>query len=357
MEMYSTLMWLHRQGERDGRERGLLEGECRQLRKLLLRHGKRRLGEPSAEHRALLDLLAERGGLAPLEQARDRLIGAADWATVLARLEPPQARPPEPDYLEPYEFDPEPTPPSIDHYARVALKAGGHLIIHLRFQRVYQPDLGAILYRESERLRAEHGLPVETAVTILRTEADGPGVTGEYAIPKGGTFRYNLARMWEKSTDEMFDNGLIAALSPLAHFPPEQLPEVLRRMEEAIETTARDEKERENFWLIAYTNLGLRFPAERVHELLAHRLPYIWERKACRRTRSNGYHAGLAEALRDGDLRGTRRWVLGLGRQCLGEPTAEVATALDAISNLDRLEQLAARVLKAPTWSAALAPS
>ena len=64
MEMYSTLVWLHEQGEKDGRERGLREGECRELRKLLLRHGKRRFGEPTSEQLALLDVLAERWGLA-----------------------------------------------------------------------------------------------------------------------------------------------------------------------------------------------------------------------------------------------------------------------------------------------------
>src|SRR5258708_6149834 len=110
MEIYSTLTWLYKQGEQDGRERGLSEGECRQLRKLLLRHGKRKAGEPSTEQRALLDVLAERWGLTQLEQARSRLSKAADWAALLAGLEPPEARPAEPSYLEPYQFNPDPTP-------------------------------------------------------------------------------------------------------------------------------------------------------------------------------------------------------------------------------------------------------
>ncbi len=96
MEMYSTLMWLSEQGERDGRARGLREGECRQLRKLLLRHGKRKLGEPAPEPLALLDALAQRWGLDQLEQARDRFCGAASWATLLEGLRPPDTRPAEP---------------------------------------------------------------------------------------------------------------------------------------------------------------------------------------------------------------------------------------------------------------------
>jgi hypothetical protein len=356
MEMYSTLMWLAQQGEQDGRQRGLIEGECRQLRKLLLRHGKRRLGEPTPEQRAVLDVLADRCGLDPLEQARDRLLGAADWAAVLAGLEPPGARPPEPDYVEPYEFNPEPTPPSIDQYARVSLLGGGAMVIHIRFQRIYQPDLGAILYRESERLRGHYGLEVKTVVTLLWTGADGPAVTGEYAIPAGGTFSYNVARMWEKDPEEMFNSTLLAALAPLARFEPERLPEIVRRMEEAIEAFAKTDEDRHNVWIIAYTNLGLRFPAERVNELLAHRLPFIMATSPCRSTRSTAYHRGLADALREGDLRATRRWTLALGRERLGEPSAEVSAALDSITGLDRLEQVAARVLKAASWSEALAP-
>jgi hypothetical protein len=357
MEMYSTLMWLHEQGEQDGRERGLREGQCRQLRKLLLRHGKRRLGEPGAEQRAQLDVLAERWGLSQLEQARDRLTRAADWTALLAGLEPPQARPPEPDYLEPYEFNPEPTPPSIDQYTRATLVDGSQMIVHMRFQRIYQPDLGAILYREAERLRAHYNQHVESVVMILWKGADGPALTGEYAVPGGGTYRYNITRMWEKNPEEMFGNILMAVLAPLAGFDPERLPEIVRRMDEVIETKAKNEEERENLWVIAYTNLGLRFPAQQVNELLAHRLPYIVQGLPLRRTRSTGYHQGLAAALREGDLQATRQWVLGLGRKQLGEPPAEVLAALESITSLDRLEQLAARVLTAPDWRAALAPN
>jgi hypothetical protein len=237
------------------------------------------------------------------------------------------------------------------------MKAGGEVVIHPRFQRIYQPDLGAILHREAEQLRAaKYNLPVESAVTILWTGTDGPVVTGEYAVPGGETIHYTVARMWEKDPDTMFDIPMAAILSPLAGFGPERLPEVLRRMDEAIESHARNEQERENYWVIAYTNVGLRFPAERVHELLAHRMEYIWSLNPMRRTRSNGHSRALAETLPEGDLRATWQWVLALGRERLGEPPAEVPGALAAITNLDRLEQLASRVLKAATWLEALAP-
>jgi hypothetical protein len=107
----------------------------------------------------------------------------------------------------------------------------------------------------------------------------------------------------------------------------------------------------------AYTNLGLRFPAQRVNELLAHRLPAILAAHPLRSTRSSAYHGGYTDALRDGDLRASRQWVLAVGRQRLAEPPAELSAGLDTITSLDRLEQLAARVLKARDWREALAPN
>jgi hypothetical protein len=230
------------------------------------------------------------------------------------------------------------------------------MVVHLRFQRIYQPDIGAVLYRESERLSTHYGIPVKTALMILWKGADGPAVTGEHAVPGGETYHYNVTRMWEKNPNEMFDNILTGSLAPLAGFGAERLPEIIRRMEEVIETKAKNQEERENLWVMAYTNLGLRFPAQQINELLAHRLSAICDTLPFRRTRSNGYYAGLAEALREGDLRATRCWVLALGRERLGEPPAEMPAALDRVTGLDRLEQLAARVLKAASWPEALAP-
>ena len=223
-------------------------------------------------------------------------MGAADWATLLAGLEPPEARPAEPDYVQPFEFNAEPTSPSIDQYMRLTMLDGDPMILHLRFQRIYQPNIGEILYRESEQLRAKYHSRVESVVTLLWNGADGPALTGEHILPGGKTFHYKVVRLWEKDPEEMFNSSVNATLAPLARFEPERLPEILRRMEEAIETKSRNDEERENAWVIAYTHLGLRFPADRINELLAHRLPALCATPPFKRTRSTAYHAGYSDA-------------------------------------------------------------
>src|SRR4051794_39082096 len=91
--IYSTLNHLHDLGLADGMERGTAEGACRQLGKLLLRHGKRTFGPPCDEHRLLLDGLIEREGLPGLRQAMERVVSAGSWAELLAGLSVPETRP------------------------------------------------------------------------------------------------------------------------------------------------------------------------------------------------------------------------------------------------------------------------
>jgi hypothetical protein len=357
MEIYSTLHYLYLEGEKEGKARGAREGACRQLGKLLLRHGQRLFGPPAEDQCALLETLVDRVGLPQLELALERALRVPDWAGLLAGLAAPAQRPADPDFLVPTDFDPTPMPPSIDEYARVTMKAtAGPAIIHLRLQRLYQDNIGSVLYRESKRLAAEHRCPVQTVVLLLWPGADGPAMTGEHPIPTGGTFRYALTRVWEQGPDGMFDSLATVHLAPLARFAPERLPEIVRRMEEVIETKCREE-EKGRAWLVAYGNMGLRYPAEQVHALLAHRLPFIHQLEECRRIKSTGYHAGFTQALGEGALQVTRRWALTLGGQRLGEPPPGVPAGLETIRDLGRLEQLAARALKGASWQEVLAPN
>src|SRR5437899_2451073 len=113
MSIYSTLANVYALGEQDGLQRGIPEGACQQLGKLLLRTTRRLFALPSEEERGRLDVLVDRAGLAGLEQMRDRLPDATSWAALLAGIEAPAARPAEPDYLVPIDPDFSTLPPSI----------------------------------------------------------------------------------------------------------------------------------------------------------------------------------------------------------------------------------------------------
>ncbi len=357
MKIYSTWQHLISLGDKDGLARGTTAGASRQSTKLLLRHGKRLLGPPSEQQQELLHALADLSALTELEEVRDRLLGASDWAGLLANIALPVEGPIDPDYLLPFDFDPEPMPPSIDVDAKMKRLTGEPMIFRLRLQRVYQEDIGAVLYEESQQMEAQHGCSVETAVLLLWPGADGPVMTGRYALPGGGAYRYHLSRLWEREPDEMFASVSTMPYAPLGKGAAERLPELLRRLEEAIDEKAEDEEMKGKLWVVAYGSMGLIYPAERVNELLAHKLPFLYQRHECRSAMSEGYYAGQSRGLGAGALEATRRWVLALGGRRLGEPPAELARAVATIRELDRLEQLAARALKGGTWQEVMAPN
>ncbi|CAN5487540.1 hypothetical protein BH10PLA2_BH10PLA2_23760 [soil metagenome] len=354
MSIYSTVDFLQAEGERDGRLRGHHEGACRQACKLLLRFGKRAFGPPTDALRGQFQTLSEQGDLDQLERLLNRLPNATGWNYLVPTASSASTLPGPPDYLLPMEVDLTPVGPSIDQYAKMSLFAGKEVVIHLRFQRMYQKNLGEVLYKESRRLRGEGNLEVMTAVTLLWPGADGPDVTGEFRTGKE-VFRYQLVRLWEKDADEILAKPGMAMFAPLSRFAPERLPEILQRMSEKI-AEQTDKETRENMWSIVYFCMGLIHPAERVHELLPHLLAQMRTRPDGRSMLSRGYYAGHSTSLAEGALATTRRFLFKSGTARLLEPTPALRQTLSAITNLERLEQIAARIQTAQTWQESLTP-
>jgi hypothetical protein len=357
MSIYSTVAYLYDEGQKEGRQRGIQEGACRQLAKLLSRHGKRSFGPLQPEQRNVLESLTDRLGLVQLEQLRDRYLSAQNWAELLAGVTIPESPPTQPEYLLPFEFDPTPMPPSIDQYAKVRTEDGEAAVVHLRFQRLYQEDLGAILFRESVHLRERYRCPVKSVVLVLWKGADGPALTGQYRDPSGSLFCYQITRLWEKDVDEMLGSCGTIPFAPLARGAPERLPEIVHRMAEVISSQAKDQETIENLWGLAYLCMGLRYPAEQVNTLLADVLPTIYQCEDAKRVMSDGYYAGVSQGQEKGALQAMQCWVLTLGKRRLGEPPSNVPPAVEMIRSQERLEQLAARVLKGATWKEVLALS
>jgi hypothetical protein len=356
MSIYSTFDYLFSQGAKDGSRRGSSDGACRQLAKLIRRHGKRAFGELTPEQREILVQLETAGQLAELERIRDGLAAASGWGELLPRTVEAGTVEPDPEYLLPFEFDPTPMAPSIDTYAKAKSVHGAETVVHMRFQRVYQENLGEILYQDSERLREKYQATVQTLVMLLWPGADGPGVTGTYKPRKGAEFRYHLARLWERDAEEMASSPGMAMFAPLGRGAEERLPGIVSKMAAAITEAGKDDPHMaEDVWVVAYFSMGLRYTAERVNEVLADFLPDMYKSRDFRSALSQGYYAGLNRSRNDGAMEATRDWVLTLGSCRLGEPPPHIRKGLEANRNLDRLEQIAGRVLKCSTWAEALA--
>ena len=65
---------------------------------------------------------------------------------------------------------------------------------------------------------------------------------------------------------------------------------------------------------------------------------------------------GLAEGLAKGELEEARKILLLLGRRHFGEPSAEALAAVNALTDVRKLEELTLRLLQAASWQELLGP-
>jgi hypothetical protein len=70
---------------------------------------------------------------------------------------------------------------------------------------------------------------------------------------------------------------------------------------------------------------------------------------------SSGYQLILDEGREEGALREARKLLLRLGRRKFGAPEPAVEAAVQAITDLDRLERMSDRMFDATSWQDLLA--
>jgi hypothetical protein len=125
-------------------------------------------------------------------------------------------------------------------------------LAHIEFQASYDAEMPLRLLRYNVLLRYRHGLPVQSAVVLLRRQADGPGLTGLLEYARSGaqpgkelalTFRYDVERIWRRPVAALLAGGLgVLPLAPLSDVAPTDLPGAIRRMEERIRVEATPEE-------------------------------------------------------------------------------------------------------------------
>jgi hypothetical protein len=284
------------------------------------------------------------------------LLDAISWPQWLrdVRLPPTTGRG-EPDYMKNYEYDPTPDNAGVDSFMEVKDSQSNRAIIHVRMQSQYEPDLGRTLWRDCEKVRRQHKLPVSTVVILLHEGADGPDITGEY-LPRRRTpagsqpFRYSVARAWEKQPEEMLSGGLgTLPLAPMSDVDEAQLPAVIARMQEIIEEQAKPE-DAAKLWLSTYFFMGLRYPADLIHSLLEKVMPLVRSTGNYQNVQAHGYVQGVSQGMVQGPLLAARQLIRAQGEKRFGPLDRATAADLDAIADLDRLEAICERLLDAADW-------
>ena len=140
-------------------------------------------------------------------------------------------------------------------------------------------------------------------------------------------------RVWQRPAETFLAGGLgTIPLAPLSSVSQDALPGVIHRMDERL-TRETPPADAAKLWAATYILMGLRFPAAFAGQLL----------KGVRVMKeSTTYQAILADE--------AKRILLRMGTKRLGPPDAHIRAAIEAIMDVDRLEQLTERLLDVSGW-------
>lgn len=237
-------------------------------------------------------------------------------------------------------------------------------LAHFELQATYRVDMGDRMLFYNVVAYYKYHVPIESAIVLLRKEADGPAISGK--VSYGSLeFRYRVARIWERSAEELLQGPLaLLPLAPLTDVAASDLPGIVQSMETRIDAEAPVE-DRGTLWTTTFLLLGLKYDSEFSRQLLkgvmamkeSSTYQYILEegmkegmREGMKEGMREGMREGMKEGLKEGRTEEARRIVLLLGTRRFGEPDPQSQSALNTITSQQQLEQMAERLLEVESW-------
>ena len=222
-------------------------------------------------------------------------------------------------------------------------------LLHLELQASHDPQLAGRILRYNVLLNGRHESAVLSAVVLLRPETDRGDVTGvlRQLRPSGECyleFHYQVVRVWQEPAERFLEGGLgLLPLAPISAVSQDRLPAVIRRMADRLAGKVKPARAA-MLWSASYILAGLRFPGNFTEKLFAgvHAME-----------ESSTYQLILAR----GKSQEARRILLLLGEANFGPPGEDTVAAIEAISDVDRLEDLSRRLLHVESWQELLAPT
>jgi hypothetical protein len=357
----STCRAVDEAGRTAGHEYGLAESISRRLALLLSRQARQKFGGADATGRATLDGLARAFATDQLGELGDRLVASSSWNEWLAGVVVPPPAGDLPAYTRHLDIDLEPSGPSIDIYLKVELSAGETTFVHIRIQKVYQPDLDRHLFDVSRKFERKHGKMPMVAVFLMRPPAEGPGMTGRFEERDATgqvtrTFTYTIHRAWEMTAEEVTRGPGTMLLAPLTKGAREGMPEVVRLVKEGLERNRADAQTREMVWLAVYWAIGFNCDLDEAHRLVGDVLPLIHSAEHYLNAKGHAFLKAYSSAQQEGRRQAGRDLVLRQATRRFG-PDANATATIASIAEPDDLDALAQRVLAAADWPLLLARS
>jgi hypothetical protein len=218
-------------------------------------------------------------------------------------------------------------------------------------------DAGQLLPRMllyNTALGKRHQLRVRSLAVVLHPGADSPQLNGVYergfpGEPADIMFRYRVLRVWKVSAERWLSGGLgMLPLAPLGAVQEAELPAVIAQMKERLDREVPSRQAAE-LWSATYILMGVRYEQAQIQTLLQGVIA-MKESVTYQAILREGKAEGRAQGLAEGQAKEARRILLLQGRSRFGEPTPEVAAALNALADVNKLEELSVRLLQVSSW-------
>jgi hypothetical protein len=209
-----------------------------------------------------------------------------------------------------------------------------------------------LLYNSA--LFKRHRIGVRSLLVLLHQGADSPQLTGLYERgfpdePFDVALRYRIVRVWQVPAEAWLAGGIgTVPLAPLGDVQERELPAVIARMRQRLNQEVPPSEAAE-LWSATYILMGIRY-ADALIETLLQGVIAMEESVTYQKIIRKGEAKGKAEGKAEGETAEARKILLLQGRSRFGEPTAEAIAALDALTDVQKLEELTVRLLQATSW-------
>jgi hypothetical protein len=259
--------------------------------------------------------------------------------------------------------------------------------LHLELESTSRLGIPEQLLRYNVAANAATGLPIQSVLLLLRPRANASDQSGRLEIAIGGraylTFEYLVVRIWEETVETLLAAG--PGLAPLALLTNEAEADLERAFEQFRDRLQQPDVPRkvaEVLFGATFVLCGLRYDHERINDLyrrlsmtLEDSSTYQWilgvgkaegiavgkaegiavgKAEGIAVGKAEGIAVGKAEGIAvgkaEGEVQEARRLIIRMGTSRFGQPSPAVSTALTAITDRERLEQIAERLLRANAW-------
>jgi hypothetical protein len=233
--------------------------------------------------------------------------------------------------------------------------------VHLELESSGRLGIPEELLRYNVAARAAVGLPVHSVLLLLRPKATATDLTGQLDVIGANrtaylTFRYTVVRVWEEPFDALLTAGPgIAPLALLTNEAAADLSAAFGRFQHRLRADRIPDNVERSLLGSTFVLCGLRYPPAQIESLYRNLSMTLEDSTTYQMILNKGIKQGEALGETRGRAEEAQSLVLLLGGQRFGPAAPAVEAAVRAITDRQRLERMAARLLAAADWNDLLA--